>query len=281
MEIIGFIAAFFGGIFGALIGGVASFVLFGLMGIVGLAIQLTGGSDVFFQNVAFSPMFSPAIAFAGAAAAAAYVNRKNRKMTAVERAEVTGLTAPLYHFKQLDVLLVGGIFGVIGYVINWGLTTVGLPGDTVAWAFGITGVVSRLVFGDIGLLSPSMKKGFAFDAKKFLFDAVWAFALGFVLSEVIAAIGVEYHTIGFFIGAFLMVFQYFAIDFPMIHHVALVAGVAFTVFGNAWIAGLFAVLAVWVGELLLQLINTDVDAHIDFPALVIGLFSTILLAFFA
>lgn len=280
MNIMAIIAAFFGGIFGATIGGVGSFVLFGLMGIIGTAIQLAGGSDLFLNEVAFNPLFSPATAFTGGVAAAAYLNRKTRKMTTVERREVTGLTAPLYHFKQLDVLAVGGIFGVIGYLISTTLANLGLPGDTVAWAFGITGIVSRYAFGGIGILSPSMKDGFKWDLKKMGFDTVWAFGLGFLLSTILETIGAEYYTLGFFIGAFLMVFQYFPIDFPMIHHVSLVAGAAFVVFGNAWMGGLFAVLAVLVGEVLLQLINTEVDAHIDFPALVIGLFSTLLFGLF-
>ncbi|MCV5935016.1 propanediol utilization system permease GrpO, partial [Escherichia coli] len=56
-----------------------------------------------------------------------------------------------------DVLLVGGVFGAVGYIIAWGLNQIpAFPSgnawtDTVALTVVISGVVSRLVFGKTGL----------------------------------------------------------------------------------------------------------------------------------
>ncbi|GAA0475304.1 hypothetical protein [Alkalibacterium indicireducens] len=170
------LASFGGGVFGALIGGLAAFIFTGIAALIGIAIVLSGGGDAFLSEVAFGPLFGPHIAFAGGVAATAYAGRKtaskNRKLK--EEKNLSGadvvledhelmngetdvengadITSPM--FKTIDpiVLLIGGVFGMLGFGINYLFATVlALPLDTIALTVFVLGVIARFAFGKSGL----------------------------------------------------------------------------------------------------------------------------------
>ncbi|MDR9411619.1 MAG: hypothetical protein RI531_03170 [Haloferacaceae archaeon] len=152
------IAAFAGGAFGAAIGALPAFCFTGFMVIAGEAANTVGidagasgaallGSPVTGQ-IGFGAVFGPHIAFAGGAAAAAYAAKTEGAMyepgdgdyhTAKDIAYALG-TRP-------DVLVVGGLFGIIGAIgttISAGLT---LPWDDIAIMVVVSAALHRVAFG--------------------------------------------------------------------------------------------------------------------------------------
>lgn len=307
MEIVSIILAFCGGVFGALVGGVTTFVFCGLLALIGIGVILAGGSDVFLWGIAFGPLFGPQVAFSGGVAAAAYWGRKShqhleRIRTAENDAgglemmsdgatleeslkekviEGTNTITPLFMTNHVPVLLVGGIFGVIGYIVTFLLgDIVGLQADNAAIAVTVCGLLSRIVFGSSGLTGKlgQNEKRYVFEPQQLLFNLIWSFAVAVSIAYIIQII--EINVFGFAIGAFSLLFLYFGINFPATHHVSMVAGFAVTVFGNIWIAGLLGMVAMLIGELLTKTFNTKVDSHIDSPAFTIAICSLILLNLF-
>ena len=105
--------SFGGGILGAAFGGLPIFILCGVAAIVGAAVNIATGNATITTMVAFGPVLGPQISFAGGAAAAVYAaNRKKLGSGRDIATALMGLDSP-------DVLLVGGAFGVLGYLLWW------------------------------------------------------------------------------------------------------------------------------------------------------------------
>lgn len=148
--LLGLVAAFAGGFVGAVIGGNLAFVMTGLCVFFAFGISVTptvlGLNPGFaFDYLAFGPLFGPHISFAGGAAAAAYAAHKGYQETGKE------ITLPLARLGKMDVLYVGGLFGVMGYLIQLVVACVpwfGKHTDTVAFTVVTSAIIARLVFGD-------------------------------------------------------------------------------------------------------------------------------------
>lgn len=169
IDIFMLVAAFGGGAFGAAIGGQTAFIFTGIAYFVGLG-GLLGGMDtsLFMNTVVFGPVFGPHIAFAGGATAAAYAAKRGYMRGANGRDIVTALSTFGNH---PDIFIVGGVTGMIGYVINqflgWALPTMSVSAenayevggqaattlgstDTVALTIIIIAFVTRAVLGTKG-----------------------------------------------------------------------------------------------------------------------------------
>lgn len=286
-QILPFILAYFGGVFGSAIGGAASFVLFGFMSIIGIASIVATGSDVFLNSVALSPIFGPQSAFIGAVAAAAFAGKLSRdgklKNADGSPAEPFGggdIFSPLVGKGNIAILLVGGLFGVVGFGTLFLLDgVIGLQADNIGVAVLLTNIVVRLIFGDAEFMSdlpPEADKG-KIIMENLLYDVFWALSLSIVIATVIDVIQVP--LFGFVLGAFSLIFIMAGLDFPMIHHVAFIAGLAMQVTGNIWIAGIFGVVAFLLGKVFGVMMNANVKSHIDPPAGAIAILSFILLTF--
>lgn len=307
MSIVTLIAAFGGGVFGSLIGATTAFIFTGIMALVGIAVSLSGGGDMILNEIAFGPLFGPHVAFAGGVAAAAYLGRKKKKE--LERVGVSGSDAqevyghdnpdvdndylnrlvdgsdtatPLFKSNDPIALLVGGVFGALGYALNYLFSAdmLNFPMDTIALVVLISGVVSRFVFGNSGLTGnyPTNESRFGPVNSNLLFTAIWSVAYAAIIGYV--AIELNMANIGFAISAASLIFIYFGLSFPVSHHIAMVAGYAAIQFGNIWMAMLFGLLAAILGEYTQRAVNTHVDTHIDMPAAMIALFSLIILGIF-
>lgn len=316
MTWVALLAAFGGGIFGALIGGTTAFIFTGILGLTGIAVSVSGGGDIILDEVAFGPFFGPHVAFVGAVAAAAYAGRlsTNRLKRSIEQRrpsdeevaadakdnpsdasavlaseELDGLkdddfiegadaTVPLFKTNDPMVLLIGGIFGALGYLTHLLFESVwGLPLDTVALTVATFAIICRLLFGTSGLFGvfPATEKRFHFTGKLLTFNAIWGFGLAVVVAYI--CILLEIDTVGFAISATSLIFLYFGLQFPVSHHVSMVAGFAALAFGNVLVAGLFGVLAVITGEYITRIANSYVDTHVDMPAIVIATWSFVIL----
>ncbi len=149
------LAAFGGGLFGAAIGGLPAFIFTGFMVMVGVANAMAGGEFDFTGNIAFGPVFGPHISFAGGAAAAAFAAKRGVLEDGKD------IATPLIGTRDPMVLVVGGLFGMGGYLVNallgYFLSFAGAAGpipltDTVALTVVLSSLVARVAFGSTGLL---------------------------------------------------------------------------------------------------------------------------------
>ena len=153
------VAAFAGGAFGASVGALPAFAFTGLMVIAGEAANLVGNAlaaevgGVAAANigvgitgsVAFGPVFGPHISFAGGAAAAAYAAKKGYMNTGFPFHMAKDIT--FAQGTKIDVLVVGGLFGVLGAVIRQASAAFGLPWDPIAVGVVLSALLHRLAFG--------------------------------------------------------------------------------------------------------------------------------------
>ncbi|MFD1412210.1 hypothetical protein [Oceanobacillus jeddahense] len=310
MSLVAILAAFGGGVFGALIGGTTAFVFTGFLGMAGVAAAVAAGNNLILDHVAFGPFFGPHVAFVGAVAAAAYAGKISKKrlenadflsnpvnantvlgdhtdkekIFAEDDRHVDGAdtTVPLFKTTDPMVLIVGGIFGILGYLVQhlYG-PVLDIPIDTIALTVATFAIITRFMFGTSGLtgIFPSSEKRFPFSGKMLLFNAIWGFAFAGLVGY--AAIILDMDNIGFTISAASLIFLYFGLKFPVSHHVSMVAGFAAIALGSPWLAALFGLFAVITGEYVQRLFNTHVDTHIDMPAIVIATWSFIILGIIA
>ncbi len=269
------VAAFGGGIFGAALGALPAFILCGVAAIVGAGINAATGSPDFTNLVAWGPLLGPQISFAGGAAAAIYAKKKGLLANGRDIATaLLGLNSP-------DVLLVGGIFGVLGYALQWifsQLPPIGSLGFTNAIALSIVvnALIARLVFGKTGIFGkvrPGDNRWKASEAASWLPwmskpSQLLMVGLGFGLV-------VSYSTVqdprlaGLWFGfaAVGLILLQFGVKVPVWHHVALSAELVIAAAGgDIWWGVAFALLAVYLGEFYAMLFTAHGDNHVDPPS---------------
>ena len=293
MDILALIAAFGGGIIGAYMGALPAFILTGVFALVGTAVSIAGGDGSFIiNNMAFGSFVGPHIAFAGGVAAAAYAGRKGKLSSGADiGSPLNGLGAP-------DVLVVGGIFGVFGYIVATliGMTPLGpltdLPGITVT----IYGIVARLLFGKTGLTGKYTGKGprtWFSTGTTFVYNVVLGGGIGIAVSFVAAAVanaapGARAGTISgnfavmcFGFAAITLVFTQTGSAMPGTHHIALPPGLAAVVGISAWgpsgafLGVVFGILGSLLGDFFGNTFNSHCDSHIDPPAFTIFLLTIV------
>jgi len=165
------LVAFAGGVLGAALGGYAAYGLAGLVitaGEIGRLALGPGGNDLIVENatvnatatgggaagtlgvnatglIGYGPVLGPHVAFAGGVAAAAFAARKGYLDTGYGYHEAKHVTTALG--SRPDVLLVGGVFGVIGYWLAQLSVRFSLPWDPVAASIVLSALLHRTVFG--------------------------------------------------------------------------------------------------------------------------------------
>ena len=311
VTIILLLAAFAGGLFGAAIGGLPAFIFTGFVVLAGAGAAASGSDFDFINNIAFGPVFGPHISFAGGAAAAAFAARRGELEDGKDiAAPMTGVNDPL-------ALLVGGLFGVGGLLVNQLIALVtplgesgffyGTYTDTVALTVFISGIVARIAFGRTGILgsmSPEQRERGRLAAPEG--EAVWLeYQQGFLQSVVLglgtgllsAYIVVAFSeagsgaiaaaaVLGWGISAASLILLQIGFSCPVTHHMTLPAGVAATAillaFGGspavAMIAGAVAGIGgALFGELFSRLFLIHGDTHIDPPAAAIAAMGTVII----
>ena len=253
------LAAFGGGLLGAVVGALPAFIMTGFLVIAGLMASSTGVDIV--GTVAFGPFLGPHIAFAGGVAAAVFSHRRGRLEAGGD------ITAPLSKFNDPLTLIIGGIFGIIGLLINhlYG-SILELQTDTVALTVVTSGIIARIIFGRTGLFGKceSDKRAYFPVSESLLTLTVMGFGLGLISSY----FAVEYDLVvlGFGISAALLIFTQMGFAVPGTHHMTLVAAVAAAATGNILIGGLFGAISALLGDSIDKTFNSYCDSHIDPPA---------------
>ncbi len=262
------IAAFGGGLFAAAIGTLPSFVFTGLLVIAGVSVAAAGGGTDVLANVAFGPVFGPHIAFGGGAAASAYAYRRGLLPSGRD------ITVPLMGLERSDVLLVGGCFGMLGYLLNyaWLLAGLGSRTDTIALTVVISAMIARIVFGQTGLVSKQFRPdGNAHWVRHQERPAQWAcIGTGVGLLSAFIALEIGAHrggdVLGFGIAAASLVFSQFGLKTPVTHHMALPAAAAALASGNLLVGAAFGLVGALAGEVFSRLFHQHGDTHVDPPA---------------
>lgn len=283
MDVMQLAAAFGGGLMGAYMGGLPAFIMTGVFAIVGgllTAAGAIGDSGFIIGTLAFGCFMGPHVSFAGGVAAAAYAAKKG-----VLKSGGADITAALNGTGEPDVLIVGGIFGALGYVIMTliSMTPLGaltdLPGITVV----ILGIAARLIFGSTGLTGKYTGEGprqYISSGKGMVYNIVMGAGIGIAISFIAAslyeagnmnALGI-FPIILFGFSAVTLIFTQTGFAMPGTHHITLpsglaaVAGVTAMGASGAWLGILFAIIASIMGDFFGRTFNSYCDSHIDPPA---------------
>ncbi len=271
MVLFNILAAFGAGVLAASIGAVNAFIMTGIMAIIAGVTACAGVADGVSSVIAFGTVLGPHMSFAAGAAATAYAKKKGYIDNGC------ALAQGLAYLGKADVLAVGGIFGIIAYLIAdfvvakifGGLIPFGTdnPGMTVV----ISGIIARLAFTDNGIKSANP----TFLAKGSDLNALLVRAAGLSLAvggtgAALAAAGTSlagYNLIIFGIAAVTLLFP----GMGSWHHIGIISAYATMVAVGAGMGAagvvVLALVAGIVAALLCNmencLINTGVDSHID------------------
>ncbi len=262
------LAAFGGGLFAAAIGTLPSFVFTGLLVLTGAAVAASGGGTGVLEHVAFGPVFGPHVAFGGGAAATAYAYRRGLIPSGRE------IALPLMGLDRPDVLLVGGCFGVAGYLLNavWQLAGLGPRTDTVAMTVVVSAMIARVAFGRSGLASRPFKPDERHHWVRHQERPAQCASIGLGAGLLGAFMALEFgaerggDVLGFGIAATSLVFSQFGLKVPVTHHMALPAAAAALASGNILAGAAFGIVGAFAGEAFSRVFHQHGDTHVDPPA---------------
>lgn len=251
--IVEIVAAFGGGILGAALGALPAFIMAGILVLANM------------PDMAFGPYFGPHISFAGGVAAAAFATKRGLESG-------KDILTPLAKLNDGYVLLVGGIFGAAGLIVQKMLAGVGTPTDTVALTVGISGIAAQLIFG-----SKKVFSGYSLpDSKTAIFLIMLGLGVGLISGY--AAIVTKNVVLGFGVAATTLILVQFMGVGPATHHIALPGALAAAATGNIWIGGLFGIVGALLGDFFGKTMNSS-DTHVDPPALTIATLTLIVVLF--
>jgi len=295
MNIFALIAAFGGGLIGAYLGALPAFIMTGVFALTGGIVTAAGVSgDVAVGILAFGSFVGPHIAFAGGVAAAAYAGRKGKLSSG------TDILSSLNGLGEPSVLLVGGLFGMLGFLIHYGIGSLPVIGsggsaatDLPAITVFILAVLSRLFFGKTGLTGKppqGEKRAWTADGKTALHNIVLGGGIGiavsflalFLKSNGYDAAFAIFPIVCFGFAAITLIFTQTGFATPATHHIFLPASLAAAVGINAWgssgvlLGILFGILGALLGDLAGRIFNSHCDTHIDPPATAIFLLTILI-----
>ncbi|UMZ72682.1 hypothetical protein [Natranaerofaba carboxydovora] len=279
------LAAFAGGVFGTSIGGLSAFLFCGFLILAGELIVIAGGPETFTTQIGLGPLFGPHVAFAAATVAAAYAGKKGYLDTGVD------ILTPLIKFKDWRILAVGGIFGIIGYLLGAFFTGLDLPTDVLALTIVLLQISARLIWGNTGIFGEfdtcksDCDSRWKWDASE---EGCWVPAQRTIGLTIILGLGVGVASgymvlmtdsvfIGFgFAGFLLILLQTIGVG-PVTHHIALPAALATAATGSLIVGGVFGIIAAFAADLLSRAFTDWADTYIDPPACSILVVSTLVI----
>jgi hypothetical protein len=280
VDLTSILVALGGGMWGAAVGAVPAFVFTGVLALAGAVAAFMGAPE--FLPIAFGPFFGPHVSFAGGVAAAAWAGRSGAIATGRD------IGTPLAGIDRLDVLAVGGVFGVLGQIVLAALVALGMGQwtDPIAVSVVLTAIVVRVgvgrtpLFGSISALAGR----FPDDARPWLtWQQRWPAVIGVgIFVGLMGAYLVEAaemdagaDALAFGVSTTVLIFLLMGRQVPVSHHVALPAAVA-ALHGAGLFGGvLCGVVGAVIGELASRLLLVHGDTHIDPPA--VGIAAVVLL----
>lgn len=269
------LAAFGAGVFAAMIGALPVFIMTGIMVVAGLSGGMLNGAEGWglTGTVGFGIFLGPHITFGGGVAAAAYAKK-------IGLMETGDITVPLIKFNKPSVLLVGGAFGALAFVLNYLFANVlGLKTDTIALVVVVTAMIARLCFSNKGLI-PSLKTG----NKKYFptgdslkISVIMSLSIGMASSYYAVQTGDV--VLAWSLSAVGLLFVQIGQGGYAFHHIGIISALAGAATGNVYIGMLFGLFAGLLADVLGAIFNVDGDTHIDAPALSIFPLTTVVMLF--
>lgn len=280
------LASFGGGVFAASIGPMPTFILVGIVATAGSILScagIDGATELLVDSLAFGPFIGPFVGFQSGVAASAYAAKKGYTENGAD------ITTALFGLGKPDVLLVGGIFGMCGFalcqMIDYIFSLTPIYTDNAALTIVILACVVRLVFGKRGLFSAPDKRA-AFSKGGVLGNtALVGVAYSLAVSGIYIFLAVEgyaeqlqvYHFVIFGLCGIGLIFAEIGQPFYGWHHIGLIAAEAvmcgwnlgFGPVGSMVLGTFFGFLSAMLGDFCINMLNTDVDSHIDHPSFAI------------
>ncbi len=301
-DVLFLVMAFCGGIFGAAIGALPSFVLCGFGALIGSAVAMASQGAVSTDlAITWGAFVGPQAAFAGGTAAAAYA----KKIGVHDNGR--DICTSLLGLNNQSVLLVGGIFGVLGALLTWGLSKLpaftggALPelgtilengkefkglGSTnaIALAIIICMILTRVCFGKTGVLGdvPKGKNRWISDDKGCWvpWQSDWgqvllvSFAVG--LPAAYAALKIPQSGLLIFgFGCISFIYLQYGTKIPVFHHIALAAFLGATGTGSIYWGLAMAMTCGFMCEVFAVLFVYHGDTHIDPPTFALTFMGTL------
>jgi hypothetical protein len=312
------LAAFAGGAFGSSIGALPAFIFTGFLVMAGETASILSGdilevlamdaelanSNSITAALAFGPVFGPHISFAAGAAASAFAAKKEYMDTGFPYHEAKNILHALG--PKPDVMLVGGLFGILGYWVTTLSSALALPWDPIAMGVVLSAVAHRLIFdypiiGDRkdGLLNMKpFEEGIRrknieaktgnnsdnrFTVEPWLAHQYkWSHVTMLGLAVGILAAFITYKTgsvfLPFGISAATLLFLNLGMEkCPVTHHISLVGSTVIVAATEGEymdsslalmlvLGGLFGIIAALFGELIQRIFYAHSDTHLDPPA---------------
>jgi hypothetical protein len=300
MDALTLLFSFCGGVIGAVFGPVTTFVAAGCVGLLGIIAAISGVKFDWIGVVSLGPVFGPHIAFVGGVGAAAFAGRKGYLETGKD------IIKPLISLKKPTVLIVGGVFGLLGYMLN-SLVTYLFPGkiDSIGLTIVTLGIVGKVIFGKEGVKGiigsvPEETKAaggrYSVNSK-----GVWLPWMNAALEKTMVGIaaggGSAYITyvmlqnpetskvagfVGFFLSAASLIWLECGHSIAVTHHITLCASYAVVASGGSIIWGFAgALIAAFSADFLAKTFFVyGSDAHVDPPSMGIAFTSLFLLGIF-
>jgi hypothetical protein len=284
VDVMALLAAFGGGVLGAAMGAVPVFILTGLLAIVGVAAATGGGMELI--QIAFGPVLGPHVSFGGGVAAAAYAGSRGALKGGRD------IASALMGLGRTDVLIVGGLFGAVGYLVHWLLTVSGLAAwtDAVALAVVVSNILARLAFGATGpfgsVAGPDGRRFRPDDSASWLpWQQEWSHVivigigvgLGAAYLAEMSGLAAGRDVLGFGVSTVILTFLVMGNKVPVTHHISMPAALGVMHGGGVIVGGLCGLLGACLGEVASRVFLIHGDTHIDPPAAAIGAVATILL----
>jgi hypothetical protein len=295
------LAAFGGGVFAAAIGGVPAFIMTGVFAIAGSIAAMCGNAaaaGILTGNIAFGSFFGPHISFAGAVAAAAYAKKKGALDNGADIVTaLAGLNAP-------DVLLVGGVFGVIGFLFKnfvvdmlfGGGMSPRLVTDGPGFTVFCSALLVRAVFGGARFkTSDNFISSGNVLTNTVVIGACYSLVVAGVYVGAIATKAATpadfantYHVLVFGMAAVGLTFAVAGLSFFGCHHIVIIAAEAtvqsYATMNNLWasliIGVIFGTVSAIIADIEGNTINCGTDSHIDNPACAIFIMTFVVNACF-
>ncbi len=141
VTVMGMFLAFCAGMLATAIGSIGSVAITGLAVLVGIGVGVTGASYDFMGQIAFGYYLGPTFCFGPASVAAHYAYKKGYLKSSKD------IVTPLASLGKPDVLVVGGLLGVISYLIV-NVLNMGFAGrmDTGAATVFALGLIGKVIF---------------------------------------------------------------------------------------------------------------------------------------
>ncbi|OUP78838.1 hypothetical protein B5F09_01400 [Erysipelatoclostridium sp. An173] len=271
---INYLIAFVSGSLGTMIGGTASFVITGLVGLIVIILDGLGANTHLLTNQVLNLLFMPCVCFNGAVAGLAYAAN-------VKHYDINGADGnrSLYFTGDPLVLIIGGIFGLLGYGLFSLFTYWNFPIDIGALVVLSLNMLIRVLFGTNKYIHHPSQPLFSYkQANYWCFQIIFAAVLSLITAYFVGITGVA--SLGFSLSALSLVFAFSTPDFPATHHTTLIAGYAMVATNSLAISTIFGVLAQLFFIVFNTYFNTDLDSHVDAPAASIALFSLLIFTLF-